>query len=277
MTSFLRINGIAVPVAIDAANLAPESIGKNRRSGNGLMSASRRLRKGGWKFNTALKTAAEALAFRELICGEGHVLSFDSSFYTSQGMAPVSIGSGWTRTTSSPAPAFGAACAKLASGGAASTWAFFSSSSPWTVAWWVYHTATVGPRAGQTRWHWYLQDSTGNVWADGVQQAPATTLPLLTSVTAGVATFTPTGSDTWLDDVTALAYVVPSSWPLQMFNWGDVTGQPFSNLPALVADGLLIEQNTRVAVLGGDTPAARVVATQTAKNFHDFSFELAEI
>ena len=264
MTSFLRLNGIVVPVAQDQASLAPEAIGKMRRTAGGSINASRRLRKGGWKFTTALQLAADALAFRELICGEGHVLSFDSSFYTSQGMAPVSIGSDWALTAS--APKFGAKCAIVTTTNHL-VYQFFSASSAWTLAWWWNEGAFAH----------YVLNSAGAAWVNGVGGFTAGDTAGLDNVTAGAAAFAATGGTARLDDVVALPFLAPATWPPQMYAWGATAGQPFSQLPFLVADGLFVEQNTRIGVLGGDAPPGRLFLSQAVKNLHDFSFDLAEV
>lgn len=267
MTSFLRLNGIAVPVALGSATLDPAAVGKNRRSANGTMNASRRLRKGGWKFSTVIKTAAEALAFRELLAGEGHVLSFDSSFYTSQGMAPTAIGAGWT--LSATGPKFGAKCATSDTAATVLSYAF-PTATGYTIAYY-WNDAGAG-------YHHYVLTSAGTKWIDGVLSPGGSLLGLRDPGVYGVASFQATGGATGkLDDLVVLPYVVPSTWPAQMYAWGNTDTQPFSSLPALVADGSFIEQNTRVSVLGGDAPAGRVIYGSGTKNLHDFSFELAEV
>ncbi len=262
MTSFLRLNGITVPVAIGGAGLNPDAIGKMSRAASGAANAGRRLRKGGWKFNTVLRTAAEAIAFRELLAGEGHVVSFDSSWYTSQGMAPVAVGAHWSLSSSGPSPKYGAKCAKSTTDETDLQYAFFDSGSPWTLAWWAY----VGA------WHHWITNSAGTKWKDGVFTEDA--VEGLVSVASGVATFNYSqGNPTAIDDLVALPYLVPSDWPAQIYGFG----YAFGLLPALTADGLYIEQNTRVSVLGSDAPTGRVVPVKAAKNFHDFAFELSAV
>ncbi len=259
MTSFLRLNGIAVPVAHGGTTNADlEFIGKNVRSIDGSMVAGRRNIKGKWRFASALRTAAESLAFRDLIVGRGHVLSFDAqNSYTSKGMAPVSVAAGWGFSTSGPK--YGAACASWTTGNA--LWSFFTSSSPWTLAWWVNESA-----AG---WHHYVQNSAGTKWIDGVL-APGGSMLGFGGVASGVATF---GSVTAskIDDIVALPYLTPADWPAQLYGFGSA----FGLLPALTADGDFIEQNSSISVLGGE-PTGKLFRGATVKNLHDFGFELFE-
>lgn len=262
-TSFLRLNGIAVPVFHQNANAAKTPIGAFRRSVNGTGTVPRRTRKGVWRFDTTPKSAAEALAFRELVAGNGHVLSFDAQTpYTSAGMAPVALAVGWGYTTT--APKYGAACATMPASGALSTWAFFSSSSPWTIAFWSNYSGAFKH---------YVATSAGPAWVDGVAGFALSDCKGLDNVTAGVAAFgIASGGVTKLDDVVALPFVVPSDWPAQIYGFGSA----FSALPVLTADGKFIEQDTAVTVIGGDEATARVMPVPGTKNIHAFSFELLE-
>ncbi len=264
-TKFLRLNGIAMPVALAGAGPGREFIGQNRRAADGTMVAPRRGRKGVWRFSTAIRTAEEALAWRDLVEGEGHVLSFDSSnWYTSQGMAPVSVAGGWS--FSAVGPKYGAACASWTTGNA--VWAFFESGSPWTLGYWL--------NVGGGGWNHVLVNSEGSTWLNGL---PGGSLPAgwasLTEgfggVAAGVATF---GSLTAskIDDIVALPYVVPSDWPLQIHDFGEA----FGLLPVVKADGLFIENDTAVKSVIGGEPAGRVTRGASLKNLHDFAFELFE-
>lgn len=258
-TSFLRLNGIVVPVFHQGAQAQKAPVGPFRRSVNGTGSIPNRIRKGLWRFDTTPRTAADALAFRELVAGSGQVLSFDAqTYYTSTGQAPNSVAVGWSFTTSGPK--YGAACAQWTTGNA--VWAFFSSSSPWTLAWWLNQSA-----AG---WHHYVQNSAGTKWIDGVL-APGGSMLGFGGVSSGAATF---GSVTAskIDDVVALPYLAPDDWAAQIFGFGS----GFSALPVLTADGKFIEQDTAVSVIGGDEAIGKVMPVPGVKNMHAFSFELQE-
>ncbi len=263
MTSFLRLNGLIVPVAVGSSpEIAQETIGKMRRSINGTAVVPRRARKGGWKFGITPKTAAEALAWRELIAGAGHVLSFDSSnWYTSKGMAPVSVAGGWSFETTNQL--FGAACAKWTTGNA--VWQMFSTSSLWTVAWWLNQSSGG--------WHHYVQTSAGSKYIDGVL-TPGGSMLGFGSVSSGALTLGSTTASL-LDDLVAIPYVVPAAWAPQMFRWGGDEQHPFSQLPVLTADGLFIEQNVATTVVGGDA-TGKLMKVATASNLHTFSFQLSE-
>lgn len=266
MTAFLRLNGLTVPVSIGTANADEESIGKFRRSVNATGIVPRRAIKGAWKFSTTIKSAAESLAWRDLIGGKGHVLSFDAqNYYTSKGMAPVSVAGGWSFTTSGPK--YGAACAQWTTGNA--LWAFFLSGAPWTIGYDL--------NLGGGGWHRVWTNSAGNTWVDGVLggSPPVGWSSLLEGfggVASGVATFG-SASASKIDNITALPFLAPDNWAAQ----DAAFGAAFGLLPALTADGAFVEQNTKVSVLGGDTPIGRVVISGSSKNLHSFAFDLFEI
>ncbi len=263
MTSFLRINGIVVPNATDSADIEEKDVGAEHEAIDGSPIINFRAQKRSWKFSTTPRTAAESIAFRNLITGKGHVVSFDNqTLYTSKGLAPSSIGGNWSTTTGTPK--FGAAMGQWTSTNTA--WPFFTSSSPWTLAWWLNQNA-----AG---WHHYVQTSAGTKWIDGVL-APGGTMLGFVGVTSGVATF---GSATAskIDDIVALPFVVPADWPAQMYSWGNTAGLPFSALRNLTADGLFVELNTLVTTVGKFT-GGKLVKSAGAADLHKMSFELREV
>lgn len=265
-SSFLRLNGIEVPVFHVGASAAKTPIGSFRRSVNGTGTVPRRTQKGSWRFDTSPRSAAVALAFRELVAGSGQVLNFDAqTYYTSTGQAPNSVAGGWSFTTTGPK--YGAACAQWTTGNA--LWALFASGSPWTLCYWLNVSAGG--------YHHVIQSSAGVLALDGVTSGYA--LPPgwgsinegFGGVSGGVATF---GSSTAskIDDVVALPYLIPSDWCSQIYAFGS----GFSALPTLTADGKFIEQDTAITVIGGDDAIARVIPVPGVKNMHSFSFELLE-
>lgn len=265
MASFLRLNGIAMPVSVNTPpSLETEFIGKNTRALDGSLVSTRRAVKESWKFTTAIKTAAEALAFRDLVIGKGHVLSFDAQHgYTSKGMAPVSMAGGWSFTTTGPK--YGAACASWTTGNA--VWAFFPTTGPWTLCYWL--------NVSGGGYHHVIQSSSGVLAFDGVTGGYS--LPPgwgsinegFGGVSSGSATF---GSSTAskIDDIVALPYLIPTDWCAQIYGFG----QAFGLLPALTADGDAVEQNLGTISVLGSEPSGKLYRGATAKNLHDFTFEL---
>ncbi len=263
MTSFLRLNGIIVPVAPGSFSVIQEDIGASKRASDGTPLFNRRTTKRTWGGRTRPGTAAEALAFRDLVTGKGNVLNFeDSSLYTSQGLAPSAVGAnaGIDGTNAK----YGTK--RLLSAGATDnkvTWPMFTASSPWTVALWV-STSDFLP------WVHYVVDSSARKWVDGTRNDAATTTFL--AVSSGAVTLGITSTALAFDDVVAVPQLFPTTWPAQISGFGSA----FGALPRLTADGLAIEQNATITVKGicGEL---RLIKAASAANLHDFSFQLSEV
>lgn len=235
MTAFLRVNGITVPVADGAAAFGQTEFDAMSRAVDLTPLWSRRGTKRFWKFSTRWKTTAEALAFRDLLTGNGvQALSFETnSLYTKKGLAPASASGGFTVSSSNPK--YGTYRA-AATAGSTATWAVLSSSSAWSVLLW--HTSDGG-----STWTHYVVRSDGAKWVAGVRNDAASTT--FVGISSGVLTLG-NGSANGFDDVVVLPFLVPTDWPAQVVAFGFAFG---GNYPrSLTADGLFIEQNTRVEV-----------------------------
>lgn len=270
MAAFLRLNGIVVPVAAGTAGTAQDLDGKLRRSANYRAVRPGRSFKGHWKFSIPLLSKySDALAWRDLVAGRGHSMSFDNgSWYTSKGMAPVSIGASWGFSTSGAR--FGTKCAS--SGSDNSVWAFVVAGSPLTLAWYL--------NANGAGYHHYVYSTdgvtAGKGWIDGVGGFVFADMLGLVSISGGLITFgLGSGTNKW-DDIVALPSQAPDAWPPQMYARGHVDSAPFSSLPALDADGLYIDNNRACSVMGGDVADGKLTHVGSASNLHEFSFELEE-
>ncbi len=269
MTDFLRLNGISVPVAVASSpDAGQETIGAMRRGVNSSAVVPRRARKGVWKVGTTPVIASKAFAWRELVAGAGHVVNFDAlNPYTSKGMAPVSVAGGWSYTGTGPK--YGAGCASWTTGNA--LWAFFVSGAPWTIAYWL--------NVGGGGYHHVVTRSDGQSWFDG---STAWSLPVgwgsvtegFGGVASGVATFGSTSASK-IDDIVALPYLVPDDWPPQMYGFGSA----FGLLPALTADGRVIELNTKTSVVGGEASSkiSRGKDGGQLVDLYNFSFQLNQV
>lgn len=262
MTSFLRLNGIDVPVQDGSANLTQEDIGSETRAADGTPVFNRRTTKRKWSLRTSIRTAAEALAFRDLVTGKGHVINFDANnYYSSKGLAPTTIGGGWSITAT--LPKFGGFRAAHTVTNT-STWTAFTSTSPWSISLW----RTID---GGTTWNHWLLLSDGTKYLNGVLSVAASAF---CTVAAGVVTL---GNDVagGFDDVVFLPTLVPSSWAASIFN----AGFAFGALPRLSADGSFVEQNAVISVKGvvGDMKPYQGALGSYAANLHDFAFELKEV
>ncbi len=261
MTSFLRLNGITVPVSPDSAALEPKDIGAEMTAEDGTPLFNRRGTKNTWSVRSTVRTAAEALAFKDLVLGEGQVINFNNqSFYSFSGLPPTVVGGGWTIVTT--LPKYGSHRAAHTANNL-TTYTPFTSSSPWSILLWR-------TTDGGTTWnHWVLR-SDGTKWLNGVVSLAASAF---CTVSSGVVTL---GNDVagGFDDVVFLPYLVPTTWPAQIHGFG----YAFGTLPRLTADGLFIEQNLAGGVATkGRAGALRAVKTRAAADMHDFAFELLEV
>lgn len=271
MTAFLRLNGIALPVQHDAAELgAPLELGGEARAVDGAPLWSRRVTKQPWSFTTPWLSAADALAFRTLLTGRGvQVLSFETnSLYTKKGLAPASAGADFTVSASNPK--FGTyRAASAATATNLATWSVFSSTSAWTVALW-------DSTDGGATWVRYVVRSDGAKWVAGARNDAAVTTFM--GVASGVLTLGINGAAHGFDDVVCLPFLAPTDWPAQDAAFGYPFGGSYPR--SLTADGLLIEQNTRtevIAKLTGAKLGQGVIAGVWHGNLHALSFELEEL
>ncbi len=258
---FLRLNGIAVPVSLDSATVNQKDIGSEKIAEDGTPLFNRRATKRTWAVSTTIRSAEEALAWRDLVTGKGHVLNFNNNnLYTSKGQPPATVGGGFTVTAT--LPKFGAYRAAATAANTA-TWVVFTATSAWTVMLW--HTLDGG-----TTWSRWVIRSDGAKWLDGVVSVAATTFM---GVASGVLTLG-SASAGGFDDVVCLPFLVPTDWPAQDYAFG----YAFGPLPRLTVDGAFIE----ASAAGGISVKCKVgtlkgfVANGT-KNAQDFSFELTEV
>lgn len=285
MTSFLRLNGITVPVLAGSATLKQVDIGAEHRAVDGTPVFNRRATKRTWGFKTIPMVASKALAFRDLITGKGHVLNgvgvgsaIDQlGCYTSKGLAPSSLGGAFFSRNNGckftiPCPSQGAGLAACGLGwtaGYTGTWPMFTSTSPWTIAWWQ-------DVAGNFVFHHNVITSAGGKWFDGATSVAAVDA----SVTSGALTIGSAGHAGDFCDLIALPFICPSDWPAQWYAYGNASALNAQGaLPRLNADGLFLEQNALISVKGvcGELKAylAKPGGVLTP-NTHDFAFELTE-
>ena len=274
MPDFLRINGIIVPVADGSPSIEQVFIGETRRAVDGSPIINRRAIKGVWKFRTATRTALEAIAFRRLIAGEGHLVTWDGNHhYSTKGLPPTSVGADFTTTQTnvkfgagpdgiSP---FRANSAATATNKAA--WQMFATSGAvWTIS---MHVST---NAGVT-WAHYVVDSSARKWVDGVRNDAASTTFL--AVASGLVTIGVTSTAYAFDDVVGLPYLVPTDWPAQI----SASIYPWGRSPRVTASGLFIEQDTQKSVVASPS-SGRVTQgfyPTFDRSLHDFEFELLEV
>lgn len=279
MTAFLQLNGVAIPVAVDSATVEQTELGSMHRAVDGTPIVNRRRLLRRWNATTTIRTAAEALAFRDLISGKGHVFNGNGTaaafdylgFYSSKGLAPTSTGAQFYSNPtggkfSIPNPPLGASVypiSLVSVAGYYGTWPVFSATSAWTIAYYQNRAA-----AG---FHHYVVRSDGSKWVDGAINPAAQDV----SVSSGAMTLGNAGYGSYFSDVICLPYAVPNDWPAQMYAFNNPVGM----LPRLWANGLFVEQNSLINVIG-EVHEAKLhpgVLTTYAANLHDFAFSLHEV
>lgn len=253
--SFLTLNGIVVPVAVESAKEdPPEEIGESSRAHGGSMRKSIITTKAGWSAETTPITTSEARALRRLLLGEGHRWSFDSNLYSSKGLGP-NVGYAAAQSTSGGGK-YGAGYLSVNATTGTITWAY-ATGSEWTVFVWRFESAA---------WHHYAVRSDGSAWKDAVADSVPTWLTVSGSVVTIANT---TGAAVKYDDLVVLPYQAPSSWVSSIYN----AGSAFSDLWKLSAAGDFIER-APVSVLGSPSDA-RVVKTASGLRTV-LSFQLRE-
>lgn len=229
---FLTVNGLTLSVADGSAKESFEEIGDTSRAFDGTLRRSRLTRKRILSVDTAPMLATDAYAWEQLLAGEGHTWSFNTSLYSSKGLGPnASTG----LTVNATAPQFGAGMMRVAAAGTPNTAVFATGlGSVWTVAVWV--SVAAGP------WGHFVVRSDGAKWVNGVRNDGAATAFLVVSGSVTLSGHTTDTVD--YDDLVVLPYAVPDAWPE---TWGVATSA-FSALPALTLGGDVVPEGTRTVM-----------------------------
>jgi len=109
--SFLLVNGLEVPVAIDSLTEPCRLIGDTSEADDGTLRKSEQAIKLDFDFSTTPLSPADARAWACLLRGLGDVWSFDSHLYSSKGVPP-SAGNG---TQVAGTPKFGSGVLRVRS------------------------------------------------------------------------------------------------------------------------------------------------------------------
>lgn len=215
--AFLTINGVALSAAVDSFEEQPREIGERDTSFNGTGVVSRQTTKRDVSFDTTVLTPTEGRAWDKLLRGEGHVWSFDSSFYSSKGLGP---NAGYVATQSGSSGKFTGHLSVSATTG---TITFATQlGTTWALMYWRFESAA---------WHHHIINSDGVKYLDGVVDVGATTY---IAVSGGSVTITnATGSPVLYDDLVVVPFVVPAAWAAV---WG-VAATAFPSLPRLSVAG----------------------------------------
>lgn len=241
--AWLKVNGIDVAPIVMAGNPPKgerRDIGEQAVAASGAMRTTRQVRKRDISFDTVPLSGADAHAWEALLAGEGHVWSFDTSLYSSKGLAPSTLGS---VVLSSEQYVFGGKSAKIDNVAANTVF-----TSVWTYAATVAFRYAVSPAA----FTHYVIRSDGAKWVNGTRNDAAST-PFLTLQSTG---FTFVGSGTekrFWDDVVAFPFLMPTSWPAQLWS-APIDAYP--NTPYLTVYGDMVREASTRRMLGTVSEAA---------------------
>lgn len=212
-------------------------IGEIAPANDGTMRPTRQTRKRDLAFESIPLKGSDAFAWECLLVGEGHVWSFDSSYYSSKGLVSVPSNPGAT-SIQATTKKFGTDALKIASvSDIIATVGLGLALSPnftWS-AWWNQNLAG---------WHHYVQRSDGMVWVDGVRNDAAFPLPFAYS--GGEAALVAATNNDYFDDWVVTPYLWPTSWPPLVY----ASGAAFSPLPYLTCAGDMVPEASSRKMVG---------------------------
>lgn len=167
--SFLRINGVTIPVKAGQAGFNVVTIDADRTTQRNRQSINRRRVRRVWQFTTPELPPSEANFIEALTSGQGHRASFDVDLWTSRGRGPFSS-SGTGITNLAPPPRFGANRLLLSGGGSFVTWDFNSpaeSSAALNDRWFLQCWRSSGTTLAS--WNLWQARSDGALFLNGVR------------------------------------------------------------------------------------------------------------
>lgn len=231
MTDFLRIQGVPVPVADGSFSARSTPVGTFQRAEDGTAVFDRRALKREWDFATALRPAAEAHAFRDLLLGKAQVWSFDSNLYSSKGLSVAGTGLSISATQKK----FGAT--SLFRSGATDitiTDQYDYTTLPWTCSFW---------RWTGSAWEHITENSANQRFVNGSNVGARTMLfPASTEI------YLAPGTSTYVDDLCLSRFLWPASWAASVYSFNAALGPS----PRLRVDGLGVEAGVSTVYALGD-------------------------
>lgn len=271
--AFCEINGFAVDIADGEWSESSEDIGAMGRAHSGAYRRTRWARKRTFEGATGVYDESDGEAIRSLLRGDGDSWDFDDSTYWERSARGTGIYSGSaTRTTSSPAPKFGAACIEVSSG---ATLTFATDlGSDWTITHWK-------DASGGGVWNFFGLTSTGDYYVNGTKNTGADP-DQWSGVTSGRAFLrgennSNSASDAYYDEVIVLPYVATDAMISALA--GRTAAVP--GLPRVELGGDCVP--AVVDVIGDEQIAPKLLqayddaASQWANNLRHIEFILHEV
>lgn len=234
MAKMLRVNGIECHVLSGSASHKPNPFHDDTRAEDGTLLFNRQTIKESFRFTIAHRTPSEAIAWRQLLMGEGQVWNFDTTAYSSKGVAPTSLafwsigatakyGAGALQLTALTGSVVFPAIVSPLKGGNPRT----------SIAFWR--------RVGAGAFQHILLTSDGDAFVNGsLSGSPFSTWGVTFTSATGVWTLAAdAASTTYIDDVVIVPFVIPSTWVADWYGYGSA----FSQLAQLFIDGDLVDAN----------------------------------
>jgi hypothetical protein len=261
----LTVNGLTVPIKHDSFTEVIREVGDTTQAFDGTLRRSRLATKRDMSFDLQLSDGATGYAWEQLLRGLGEVWPFDSTFYGSKGNAPATT-TGFAIAGSFKFGAGGLYCAGAAGPPTMSMTVPTSPGGAWTVMGW--QKIDVGS------WVHVVFTSASGMWVDGAASG-ASPSDYGLSMSGSSLTFTGhVTSDYFWDDIVALPFVVPSTWPAVFA--ARTLAYPLA--PVLeVAGDVVVEASTR-SVIGSVESQRLLYAWASGSNalHREFSVTLQE-
>lgn len=209
--SFLTINGVPIPVALDTFVQDERVVGGTTFAQSGAAHVSRHAVKRDVSFQTTPMEATEAAALEAMIRGGGDGWDL-ATYYSAKGSPTVPANTavvvGGAMSLPAKAPPFASADFQYG----------FATGSPWTVLAFRFQNAVLDGG--------YIIRSDGLKWIGGVSTGVATTWLAATAASAlitGLNTPSPANNTTYRA-VCAFPFLVPTSWVTNLYNEWNVRG-----------------------------------------------------
>lgn len=239
--SYLRINGVEIPVAAGQSGFNVVIIDGDRTTQNNRQVIRRRRARNDWDFTTTKVPPREADFIEALVSGQGHRASFDVDLWTTRGRTPLSS-SGAGITNVSPPPRFGANRLILAGGSPSVVWDFNApaeSSAFLSDRWFLQCWRSSGTTLAS--WNFWQARSDGALFLNGVRDDTLDSTWF--SVAEGKLTIRPGTSPACVavDDL-SIIFAEPSDEQAIMAAQWQMDDHAWSDMPHVTADGDFCER-----------------------------------
>jgi hypothetical protein len=256
--AYLKLGGITVAVSVEGSSLDFAGTGgEEARSPAGSLMGGPVSLKREWSLTTTPVPASEVDAWVGLIEGRGHSWPFNLDFYSARGRG-LSAGSPTLVTVGEK---WGDGHLRVGAGAFVS-WTV-QSTSAWTTLHWRYESGA---------WKHYVCRSDSARWVNGVRNDASSGG---IDIFEGVLSITGASGLTDYDDVVALPYAVPDSWPPLLYAQHNTAA--WSELPRVAAAGSFCSSELSVRGKVTDSRVMRCAPAGALTTAYALSFTLHEV